>query len=68
MTTRLLADVCRCHDATCLQRHDCLRWLERSSGEQQAASMRREFHTCSYFRSAHAPQPHHPDQAPPDRL
>lgn len=29
---RLLADICRCHDAECPQRGDCLRWIERKTG------------------------------------
>ena len=26
---QLKNDVCRCHDDTCPERHECLRWIER---------------------------------------
>lgn len=54
MARQLLADITRCHDDSCLQRHDCLRWLQRSSGERAATTMRRDFHTCPSFLSATA--------------
>jgi hypothetical protein len=33
------ADICRCHDDSCDERHDCLRWLQRDSGSVHAISL-----------------------------
>lgn len=35
----LPADVTRCLDSGCPERHECLRWLERESGNSHAASL-----------------------------
>lgn len=32
--TRLLNDVCRCHDDACPERENCLRWLQRDTGTE----------------------------------
>lgn len=37
---RLLADVCRCHDAKCHARQTCERWLQRRSGRVRQATFR----------------------------
>ena len=34
----LPTDITRCHEATCPERHDCRRWLERESGTSHARS------------------------------
>jgi hypothetical protein len=30
----------RCHDATCIQKDKCLRWIERHTGENHVATIR----------------------------
>ena len=27
-------DICRCHDAGCSERFECLRWLDRETGSE----------------------------------
>lgn len=36
----LPADWTRCHDSSCEHRHECLRWLDRSTGSSHAATHR----------------------------
>ena len=36
----LFNDVCRCHDATCEVRENCLRWLQRETGHVHSEGMR----------------------------
>lgn len=35
----LPADVTRCHDGGCSERHECRRWLERDTGRSHVASL-----------------------------
>lgn len=37
---RLLADICRCHDAKCPMRETCERWIQRRSGRVRQATFR----------------------------
>ena len=35
-------DIARCHDSKCPEREECLRWLERESGEVHIDSLSQE--------------------------
>ena len=40
--TRLPDDICRCHDATCVERTDCRRWLDRERFADEARGVHTE--------------------------
>lgn len=52
----LPSDICRCHDDSCQSRGLCLRWVERETGNNHAASLREPGGYCLSFKHAGHPQ------------
>lgn len=45
----LANNICRCLDASCLQRDSCARWVERDTGREQQATFRPGLLPCCSF-------------------
>ena len=53
----LANDICRCLDASCMQRDSCARWVERDTGSVQQATFRRGLLPCCSFEPIREPEP-----------
>ena len=53
----LANDICRCLDASCMQRDSCASWVERDTGSVQQSTFRRGLLPCCSFEPIREPDP-----------